>query len=127
MIHLCNTCGCKDAESFDADEYNKDGSFKFTKPYVDCEGCGLPEDGNCDCYLDEEMIKDAKKGICPSCEYDNFNINKTCEECEVVINQDGPKYRMDAESFEGESPMMKNITALGVLALAIIIGKKMKR
>ena len=33
----------------------------------------------------------------------------------------------EAESFEGESPMMKHITAIGVLALAIIIGKKLKR
>jgi hypothetical protein len=102
---FCADCGGRrkyDAESLSADAYNKDGSFKFPKPYVDCEGCGLQEDGNCDCYLDEEMIKDAKKGICPSCEYDNFNINKPCEECEVVINRDGPKYRMDAESFEAE-------------------------
>jgi hypothetical protein len=102
---FCADCGGRrkyDAESLSADAYNKDGSFKFPKPYVDCEGCGLQEDGNCDCYLDEEMIKDAKKGICPSCEYDNFNINKPCEECEVVINMDGPKYRMDAESFEAE-------------------------
>jgi len=102
---FCADCGGRrkyDAESLSEDAYNKDGSFKFPKPYVDCEGCGLQEDGNCDCYLDEEMIKDAKKGICPSCEYDNFNINKPCEECEVVINRDGPKYRMDAESFEAE-------------------------
>ena len=32
-----------------------------------------------------------------------------------------------AESFEGESPMMKNITAIGVLALAILAGKKLTR
>jgi hypothetical protein len=33
----------------------------------------------------------------------------------------------EAESFEGESPMMKNITAIGVLALAILAGKKLTR
>lgn len=34
---------------------------------------------------------------------------------------------MRAEGFEGESPMMKNITAIGVLALAILAGKKLTR
>jgi len=34
---------------------------------------------------------------------------------------------MRAEGFEGESPMMKNITAIGVLVLAILAGKKLTR
>ena len=33
----------------------------------------------------------------------------------------------DAESYDDESPMMKNITVIGAFALAIIIGKKLKR
>ena len=33
----------------------------------------------------------------------------------------------EAEGFEGESPMVKNITAIGVLALAILAGKKLTR
>ena len=99
MIHLCNTCGCKDAESFDAEVYAiEDGgktelSFQELFDYLNSA-------------IDNEYF--LTKG-----ERDDY-YEKNYREYE-------------AESFEGESPMMKNITAIGVLALAIIIGKKIKR
>ena len=74
---------------------------------------------------EQRRISRAKDGFqCYRCNlwYDTKDeMNNCIKECKEYYNYN------DAESFEGESPMMKNITAIGVLALAIIIGKKMKR
>ena len=74
-----------DAESFEAD---------------DCEGCGLPDDGKCDCTIDLEY--------CTTCDEDVGSKNlrkcncggavcKDCNYCEMCGNN------LDAESFEAES------------------------
>jgi hypothetical protein len=71
-----------EAESFEAD---------------DCEGCGLPDDGKCDCTIDLEY--------CTTCDEDVGSKNlrkcncggavcKDCDYCEMCGNN------LDAESFE---------------------------
>jgi hypothetical protein len=73
-----------EAESFEAD---------------DCEGCGLPDDGKCDCTLDLEY--------CTTCDEDVGSKNlrkcncggavcKDCNYCEMCGNN------LDAESFEAD-------------------------
>ncbi len=211
MIHLCSTCGCKDAESFEAeedrmeylehkakklyldevediyiqeicDEYDLDfndekdysracskyigqvpyihildmldsDEYSELKDYYKSQNIGFYKHMNAESFEAEtwgvqiydtgltmadvkKMLKDAgikTKGSVRKIgngygyyfKFDSSHQSKF-EKAFKKFGKAG-NYEYEAESFEGESPMMKNITAIGVLALAIIIGKKMKR
>ena len=117
MIHLCSTCGCKDAESFDEDDDDwRDWG----------EGMTIPQMAKALSKMSWDEV-DEETGYGDDL-FDWFNKwdKKSQKERETYALR-VLKESYGAESFEGESPMMKNITAIGVLALAIIIGKKMKR
>ncbi|MHA2086710.1 MAG: hypothetical protein ACW972_00445 [Promethearchaeota archaeon] len=104
-----------EAESFSWGELNEDGMFWTTKVMEtlanydsseaesfeadDCEGCGLPDDGKCDCTIDLEY--------CTTCDEDVGSKNlrkcncggavcKDCNYCEMCGNN------LDAESFEAD-------------------------
>jgi hypothetical protein len=114
VIYLCSTCGCKDAESFEA-EIPKD--YRIYNPIG--SGAGGFKIVSANFINDEDVVIEAElvEGE------ELFGVPN--EFFKGVLSKVYDEY--DAESFEGESPMMKNITAIGVLALAIIIGKKIKR
>ena len=78
-----------------------------------CDVCGYQV---CDTDAKDNMVEfdGSKKGLGKKAHY--------CKEC----NYKNP-VSFDAESYDDESPMMKNITVIGAFALAIIIGKKLKR
>ncbi len=168
MIHLCSTCGCKDAESFEAEVYAiEDGgktemSFQelfdkkrfnngidneyfltkkerddyYDKVYAkyDAESFGaetfelimIDSLGKRETFGEYETYEDAEIDLEESFPREDYEMM----DFEIINKSTNPpsrKHKFGAESFEGQSPMMKNITAIGVLALAIIIGKKIKR
>ena len=75
-------------------------------------------------------VEDFGAETCPMCKNDNPIIGgEVCAECTQYLEDEQDRFsqRYDAESYDDESPMMKNITVIGAFALAIIIGKKLKR
>ena len=118
MIHLCSTCGCKDAESFESEwvieavQQNLNDKDFVNYAYKVLIG------GDAKTFEEKSMaIAETMNQNANNEDFTSFVENSLFKDAEDF----------GAESFEGESPMMKNITAIGVLALAIIIGKKMKR
>ena len=86
----------------------------------------MEELANYDPYEAEEFGAET----CPMCENENPIIGgEVCAECTQYLEDEQDRFsqRTGAESFGDESPMMKNITVIGAFALAIIIGKKLKR
>ena len=139
---MCSTCGCKSAEELEAETFeareNKDGTIVLTDG--EWNRSRYLHNGN---YLlwsmELKLLKQLANGAKfeKVAEYNEEELRIIYKYEQALKDQDfkmrmrlkGLSYVEDfrAESFEGESPMMKNITAIGVLALAIIIGKKIKR
>ena len=94
-VAVCECGVCEDCEHGRECDVNNAESFEAD----DCEGCGLPDDGKCDCTIDLEY--------CTTCDEDVGSKNlrkcncggavcKDCNYCEMCGNN------LDAESFEAE-------------------------
>ena len=90
----------------------------------DCEGCGLPDDGKCDCTIDLEY--------CTTCDEDVGSKNlrkcncggavcKDCDYCEMCGNN------LDAESFGAEGTLSKfPWLTMGIIGLGAFFATRIK-
>lgn len=158
MIHLCNTCGCKGAESFDTeslDDFDEvldsyDSLYDFIKEFSEM-GNDYVSDKGAE-YIKNHLTIYHAESFDAESKFDKLankiaaqyrEKGKSAKEAMKIGKATAYKIGarkygkagmarkaragMRAEGFEGESPMMKNITAIGVLALAILAGKKLTR